>query len=518
MSAASKLAVPACLLLGLAIFAYSVTRALLMSFNNDESLTYLYFVQLSVADIVSSNGKILATNNHPLNSLLMKLASSVFGSSEFALRLPNILAHVVYLISSFLIVRKYVPNYLAPVCFLLFSMNPYLLEFFSLARGYGLALGFMMCSIYFCLRYLESQGRGPLNVFFSSMFAGLAVYSSFSFLNYYVALSAIIVVIALSRTRGSGNGFDNYRRRLIPALRDIFPLALNSLILVAVSLPSLMKVRQTLLKSSQIEEFGVGGRRGFWEDSVLSLISSSLYRQDYRHTVVPVLAIFVVSVLAFGGVLFLYSVWRQRSERRLALTLVVVPLTLLIATSSILQHHLFGVSYLKDRIAIMFVPLFVLSLVGTSTYLVTAREPVVRKVGVLLVLVVALGASVHTLLASNLSHSMILRGNASTKQMIIDVTADYEASRQRGDDDQVRLGIAPIYKPVVDYYIVSRKLTWLEAVELRHLGDEFDYVYYKPENARAVGAQKTIELAVYPIRYDMLTPVTYDVLAKKAPS
>ena len=514
MSAASQLAAPACLLLGLAILAYSVTRALLMSFNNDESLTYLYFVQLSVADIASSNGKILATNNHPLNSLLMKLASSLFGSSEFALRLPNILAHVVYLISSFLIVRRYVPNYLAPVCFLLFSANPYLLEFFSLARGYGLALGFMMCSIYFCLRYLESQGRGPLNVFCSSLFAGLAVYSSFSFLNYYLSLSTIIFVIALSRTRGLG---DDYRRRLILALRDLFPLALNSVILVAVSLPSLMKVRQILLKSSQIEEFGVGGRRGFWEDSVLSLISSSLYRQDYRHTVVPVLAIFVVLVLAFGGVIFLYSVWRQRSERRLALTLVAIPLTLLIATGSILQHHLFGVAYLKDRIAIMFVPLFVLSLVGASTYLVTAREPVVRKVGVLLVIVVAFGASVHMLLASNLSHSMILRGNAFTKQMILDVTADYEASRQRGDDDQVRLGIAPIYKPVVDYYIVSRNLTWLEAVELRHLGDEFDYVYYKPENARAVGAKKTIELAAYPIRYDMLLPVTYDTLVKKAP-
>jgi hypothetical protein len=69
--------------------------------------------------------------------------------------------------------------------------------------------------------------------------------------------------------------------------------------------------------------------------------------------------------------------------------------------------------------------------------------------------------------------------------------------------------MSSIYKPVVDFYVTSRKLSWLRAVELQNLGDEFDYIYYKPEDERAVLRLKTIELAVYPI--------TDDVLVKKAP-
>jgi len=280
------------------------------------------------------------------------------------------------------------------------------------------------------------------------------------------------------------------------------------LILVAVSLPALLKVRQTLLKSSQIEEFGVGGKRGFWEDSVLSLISSSLYRQDYRHAVVPALAIFVVFVLAFGGILVLYSVWRRQSERRLALTLVAVPLTALIAASTLLQHYLFGVGYLKDRIAIMFVPLFVLSFVGTSTYLVTARESVVRKVGVLLVIVVALGASVHTVLASNLSHSVILRGNASTKQMINDLTAHYESTYDR-DGTQVNVGVSAVFKPVVEYYTITRQLEWLKPQEFNTLREDYDYYYYDVDDGVVLNKKNLIRLDTY--------PQTGGVLATKVP-
>jgi hypothetical protein len=121
-----------------------------------------------------------------------------------------------------------------PLGFLLLNLNPYMLEFFSLARGYGLALGFMMCSIYFCLRYLESRERGPLNVFLASLFAGLSLLSSFPFANYYLGMCVVIGVITLSRLTSCPSG------RLALALRNGFPLVVTSLIFIMISAPPML--------------------------------------------------------------------------------------------------------------------------------------------------------------------------------------------------------------------------------------------------------------------------------------
>jgi hypothetical protein len=379
-----------------------------------------------------------------------------------------------------------------PLGFLLLNLNPYMLEFFSLARGYGLALGFMMCSIYFCLRYLESRERGPLNVFLASLFAGLSLLSSFPFVNYYFGMCAVVTVVTLSRLRSWPSG------RLAFVFRNGFPLVFTSLVFIMISAPPMLKLRQVMPSLRQVEGFVVGGKVGFWEDTVLSLIRSSLYRQTYTDALVTPLAIVLMVMVVVGGGLFLYGMWRQWFDQRLALTFVAVPITLTIAASSILQHHLLGVEYLKDRIAVMFVPLVSLVVLASTAYVASAgQRPVVRNAGVLVLTLFTLGASLHTLKSFNVTHSLVLRGNASTRQVVDDLTAEHQASREQGLRGRLTLGSSPVYRPTIDYYTVSRKLTWLKSVNL--LSPEADYVYYRPEDEPTVSEMSVTPLTVYPI-------------------
>src|ERR1700758_5553931 len=124
-------------LIVIALIVLDVYKALHTSFTIDESDTYLHWVNSSFMDIISYERP--GTNNHILNTLLMKFSQALFGSSELALRLPNITAHFFYLLFSFKIFTKYCKPH-AILFFVLINANPFLIDFFSLGRGYGFAI------------------------------------------------------------------------------------------------------------------------------------------------------------------------------------------------------------------------------------------------------------------------------------------------------------------------------------------------------------------------------------------
>jgi len=73
------------------------------------------------------------------------------------LRLPNILAHVVYLICTLVLLKRFQHTILQIAGFVILNLNPFFLDFFFLARGYGLALAFLMMSLYLLVRTFEKK-------------------------------------------------------------------------------------------------------------------------------------------------------------------------------------------------------------------------------------------------------------------------------------------------------------------------------------------------------------------------
>jgi hypothetical protein len=89
---------------GLLLFSYTVARAYFVSFTFDESTSYLEYVRKGIIIPTHFNGG--DANNHLINTWLMEFFSWLLGTSDFVLRLPNLLAHIVYLIYSAKLVKN----------------------------------------------------------------------------------------------------------------------------------------------------------------------------------------------------------------------------------------------------------------------------------------------------------------------------------------------------------------------------------------------------------------------------
>lgn len=120
-----------------------VIRASSVLFTDDEAYTHLEFVLTGQWLLVE------IANNHPLNTVLMAAVAPLGPASEFVLRLPNLLLGVcfIWVAGRFALRRMAFP--LTFLCLLFGSY--YASEFYSLARGYGLAMacnGLAMLCLY----------------------------------------------------------------------------------------------------------------------------------------------------------------------------------------------------------------------------------------------------------------------------------------------------------------------------------------------------------------------------------
>jgi len=198
-------------ILGITLFfiIFEVLRAVRVPFTIDEASTYLNYLSSNVLAVFDLN----SANNHFLNTLLAKIAWTLGGSSEFVLRVPNLLGYFIYLLFSFRILDRFVKNKVIVICgYLLLNLNPYVLDFFSLCRGYGLSLGFLMAALFFFFSFLDTMTRSPKEGYRdlsrSLAAASLAVLSNFSLLNVYLSL----IVLA-----GGFMIFLNFKDRRRPA-------------------------------------------------------------------------------------------------------------------------------------------------------------------------------------------------------------------------------------------------------------------------------------------------------------
>ncbi len=162
-------------------------KAGLSSFTHDESYSYLEYIQDSFMDILSYRNSY--TNNHILNSLGMKYSEMIFGSSEWSLRLPNLLAMMVYLVFGYKILNKSVSPLFVLLGFTLLLSNGGVIQLFGVARGYGLSFGFMLMAIYYLISYLQNYKLKEVYWFHFAMV--LAVLSNFNMVTVYVALMGV---------------------------------------------------------------------------------------------------------------------------------------------------------------------------------------------------------------------------------------------------------------------------------------------------------------------------------------
>lgn len=332
-------------ILSVLLFTYAIYLALTHSYTHDESFTFLVHRTLGIKDILLNNGPAPA-NNHIFNTLLIKLFAKILGKTQLIGRLPSLLSFGLYLISVFLIFRKS-KWYLRIFGFFCLTMNPFLIEFFTLSRGYGLSIGIFLFSIYLFLRYWERR-----NILLGSLalwVGGFSVWSSFVMLTFYIPIGLIMIFLCLEKSINEGGSkkfFQILRRMMLNTWQVVTPL----LFWVAITIYPVIKLQTS-------GSLYYGGTSGFWKDTVLTLINSSLYLIDESAFIIKIIQLFVFAMFILTIFLSCGLLFKYKSNLRVKLLL---GLLLLGISFNISQHIVLDSKFLIDRTALIYIPIFAL--------------------------------------------------------------------------------------------------------------------------------------------------------------
>jgi len=446
-------------ILALLLFSYVLLRASWISFTHDEAVTYLYGIRPGLEPLLRFD--FVDANNHLLNTVSSFFSAQIFGPGELALRLPNVVAYGVYLWASAALARRLEDSVCGFCAFALLNLQPFLLDFFSLSRGYGLALACMMASLWLFLR-AESADPGRARIG-AGVLAAAAVLANLAFLNFYLALAAVDLLGDAWRRAGRAGeraaGSWGWFRRNSHWL-------LSSIALAILLAPVVGELQAR-------DAFYLGGTEGFWRDTVGSLVDRSLYGAFTPRGLAP-FAMGGVATIVVAAVLLAVGPRPQADRRRPSPELrILVGLSVLAALSTWLQHILLGTRFLEGRTGIFFLPLFTLLWIYGLEALRSALPEAGRAMARVGFVASASALALHSAFAANLSYTHGWRCDADTVAVVEALEEDYGALA--GFPMPVRMGSDWRQAPVLNYYRVTRELNWLARAH-RH-GPNPAYVY-----------------------------------------
>lgn len=339
----------------LALF-WVIVRAAVQSITIDEADTYLFFVARP-----SPTHWETAANNHVLNSLLMRLFTSMFGTYHLTVRLPALLGAAIYISAALwlvkLIAREVLLEWPLLVCLV---MNPFVMDHLVAARGYSLALGFFMAALAMAVHNQARDAFTWNSLVWSwappSICSALSCCANFSF---GVVNAAAVLAMLLWACRRAMAGETRRRRKFAACAK----------LLGACTLPGLLVA--LLLTGSVMADWSqkdmTAGATSLLQ-TARSLLQASLYRPNPFLLSPPVYrfaeaaAGFLFPVLAAACLWHLIALWRCRARPRAALVGWLFGILATTLAVHRLLYHWFHILLPFDRTAVFLAPLCTLLL------------------------------------------------------------------------------------------------------------------------------------------------------------
>jgi hypothetical protein len=471
------------IVIALGLMVYAGYRAAKLDLVYDEACSYFWYARDSLWEIYL--GVPPTVNNHWLNSFFMKVSIALLGPSELAMRWHSVLALGAYLAVVIAWLRQIRDPFLRLAGFLLLACNPYILDFFSLARGYGLAMTFTVGGTV-CLCRWVAQGNNRWGM--AAVACGIA--AVLSNLCALLFLGAILAVIVIKGAARSMSATTSWKMRIVGFWERTCWAWWGTIAAVAfLSAP--------ILRLAGKNSFYAGGQNGFWRDTVQTIVCDSLYRVDYGvflRVIVYGIEGVVAGVLVIGFVLILSRVVRKGWGDLEKVWAVMFILLVTAGAASIFLHVFVGVNYLADRLATFLLPLFMMTAVilAHTLWPATPRFSLVAR-GLAVVVMLACGA--HFVRSANTKWTYEWRYDSKTREVLGEIQHD---AQNRSMDD-VKLGVSFLFHPSFGYYREVNHLTWLAAVEKDWDGRKFDYYYIKDGLDVPMDAgQDLVAVKIYP--------------------
>jgi hypothetical protein len=495
--------------LGIGAFAYIITKAYAVQVTCDEAYTLMLLTKESVWDLVSYKSSY--TNNHILNTLLCKLSYSIFGMDQMAGRLPNILSFVLYFWFVWRFSMRFFKDNLVSLMFVTVMLgNPYMIEFFSLARGYGMSFGLMMPSIYYAARYVLEDDKKSLPI--SLAFAILSVYAQFALLHFYLGLNFLIFIFeiqkyvkskgqeAISKGQLASDSTQDPQltthdleltTRNAELLRGIGTLIIGVLVLgILVYAPF-----KAILKDNQIAYYG---SKNIWDDSIVSLITRSLYGQGYlsgRTAIVfknlmVLLFVFLIfnfiknnnlliknnKLLIKNNELLLTNLQSTISNNQSKTDPSVFSFFLMLSVFFVItaQFYAFGTQYVVDRTCLFLYPIIALTMPTVATFIGQKAAWAKRSVAMLFIVFCVW----HVSRTAQLTYFAEWWYDTQTLEVLREMKVEYQKMQVKR---RIKLHTYWTFQPSFDYYYQEQHLDWmLEPIMWDNKVDtikQYDYYY-----------------------------------------
>ena len=460
------------LLSAITLFVYTCLRAHLLSMTHDESGSFTIWTEFPIFSCFVDPSCWRTANLHFLYVLMMKETVELFGVSELAIRMPSLVGHLIYLFFSWKLVKMWTDKPWLMLCgFIILNANPFLLEFFSLARGYGLANSFMMMGIYYVGAFFKTNKRSTAWGMFGGAF--LAVFSNFTMLNFYACMIAVVGLVFLYLF------FQNKKTDWLP-----WRYLLGVGALVSVVLFGLLYMPIISLSSGGEFEYGA---KTFW-DTFNSNVKSSLYTVKYMHSNhVEILGGLFMLMLTVGLVMAVSNFYTNPEKPKNQVAFAVSLLPVLVALATIVQHYLLGVNYLQGRTALVFVPLTTVALFFFFENILQKKKGWWRCA---IPIVVGVFCTVHAFRSYQLSGTYEWWYDARTKDMV-----EYMASIVP-EGKRVKLGMHWVFHPTTRFYCETVPYDFTESLiyEKKYRDDVFyDYYYINPGEENMINPRYKVE-------------------------
>jgi len=330
----------------------------------DESLTFQRYCDSARTALTSfdpADGS--STNNHLLNSIFIHYAQQCFGSYEHFIRIPSLLAGIVFSLAvAFIIYKTIHPGPMRVASLAMVSLVPFVFDYSYLARGYAFGLAGIYAQIAFVIWLLEHKIKlryWPI--------VTVAI-SAMNFLAFGSMMSSMIVLAGLNATfilLYSPKIFSNASGRLKPVILNfvsisaltsasvfflyqaIYKNILGSWAMIKISRgwkgwPSFIEYLRNLLVRKVFGPADILGTIIFWTAVVLIVVGVVIYiyklsraikaRLWSEHVKIDTPASFVIIVTCVTiAMLFIYSVILNRSPglpRRVRSQIFLIPMVL----------------------------------------------------------------------------------------------------------------------------------------------------------------------------------------------
>lgn len=268
----------------------------------------------------------------------MMLCEKLFGTNVFAIRLPNLIGAALYLFSTAMMCRRIRSPFIGVLAYMVLNTNPYMIQYFGVARGYGIAAGFMSFAFWQLWVYFDN-GYKMRNLIPAIMAGTLAVFANYSYFNLFLPVAGFTGIIALWRP---GASISSMRARIIPAV-FIAVIVLGSL---AVIIPIAQSIKEA-------GGFWPSGLTTFWSGSIMTIVHCML--NDVTHDATTVDRIIIIIgelyfVAALAAIVWTIVKWKD-GERPLFPIFIFTVLSLS-GLSVMVQFWLMGTEIVIQRMGL----------------------------------------------------------------------------------------------------------------------------------------------------------------------